>query len=231
MASDRKSSVGHPWNNVYFRKQLSFTDLLVYVPPSHPIFLLFRFHQCRTAAPPFFVPPLYFVTPMPLYYIHIIPKTSEMGCVTLESRTVELCKVVSVSSRNSWSWSCPGKTMPTLPPSPPTSLHPPLYPQQDLPAAIPRAPPARCSCKDTKTLRSLLSRRAGQSTARMTALKEIQRAEIQVGQALDEIPEDSCIRRATSLSNIWDHPCVVTSIEPKVVFCVAVKLENYAHKG
>jgi hypothetical protein len=27
------------------------------------------------------------------------------------------------------------------------------------------------------------------------------------------------------------HPCVVTSIEPKAVFCVAMNLENYTHEG
>lgn len=63
-------------------------------------------------------------------------------------------------------------------------LAPPLYSLQNLPAAIPRALPAHCSRKDTETLRSLLSWRARQSTAGMTAPKEIQRAEIQVGQAL-----------------------------------------------
>jgi len=119
------------------------------MPPSHPIFLLFRFHPCRTAAPPFFVPSLYFVTPIQLLYIRIIPETGEMSCVTLESRTVELCKVVSVFSRNSWSSSCPGETMPTPPPSPPTSLHPLLYLQQNLPATIPHALLAHCSRKDT----------------------------------------------------------------------------------
>jgi hypothetical protein len=42
----------------------------------------------------------------------------------------------------------------------------------------------------TQTFLSLLSWRAGQSTARMTAPKEIQRAEIQVGQVLHLPPPE-----------------------------------------
>ncbi|OCL07245.1 hypothetical protein AOQ84DRAFT_409324 [Glonium stellatum] len=91
---------------------------------------------------------------------------------------------------------------------------------------------AKCSRNNLETLRNLPCWRISQPIARTMASEEVQPTEIQVGQVyhlppLDEIPEDSCIRKARNLSNIWDHPCVVTAIEPGgVTFCVAVTWKN-----